>query len=100
MRDTQRESETQAEAEAGSLQGARCGTRSQISRIRPWAEDGAKLPSHPGCPLFVGFYSVFINCQVLLGLESKLNAGDMIEICKKCQGSSEEGLPAQTDVCR
>ena len=29
MIDTKRETETQAEAEAGSLQGARCGTRSQ-----------------------------------------------------------------------
>ena len=26
MRDTQREAETQAEGEAGSMQGARCGT--------------------------------------------------------------------------
>ena len=29
MRDTQREAETQAEGEASSLQGARCGTRSR-----------------------------------------------------------------------
>ena len=29
MRDTQREAETQAEGEAGSLQGAQCGTPSQ-----------------------------------------------------------------------
>ena len=29
MRDTQREAETQAEGEAGSLYGARCGTQSQ-----------------------------------------------------------------------
>ena len=28
MRDTQRKAETQAEGEAGSMQGARCGTRS------------------------------------------------------------------------
>ena len=28
MRDTQREAETQVEGEAGSMQGARCGTRS------------------------------------------------------------------------
>ena len=36
MRDTQRESETQAEGETGSMQGARRGTLSQDSRIRPW----------------------------------------------------------------
>ena len=37
MRDTERETETetQAEGEAGSLQGARCGTQSQDSRIMP-----------------------------------------------------------------
>ena len=50
MRDREREAETQAEGEAGSTQGARCGTRSLVSRITPWAEGGAKLLSHPGCP--------------------------------------------------
>ena len=50
MRDTEREAETQAEGEAGSTQGARHGTRFWVSRIRPWAEGGAKLLSHPGCP--------------------------------------------------
>ena len=38
MRDTKREAETQAGGEAGSMQGARHGTRSQVSRIMPWAE--------------------------------------------------------------
>ena len=44
-----REAETQAEGEAGSMQGAQCGTRSQVSRIRPWAAGSAKPLSHPGC---------------------------------------------------
>ena len=48
MRDTQREAETQAEGEAGSIQGAGHGTRSQVSRITPWTEGSAKLLSHPG----------------------------------------------------
>ena len=52
MRDTEREAETQAEGEAGSMQGARHGTQSQVSRIRPWTEGSAKLLSHPGCPVF------------------------------------------------
>ena len=45
MRDTEREreAETQAEGKAGSMQGARRGTQSQVSRIMPWAEGGAKL---------------------------------------------------------
>ena len=51
MRDTEREAETQAEGEAGSMQGAQHGTRSWISRIPPWAEGGAKPLSHLGCPL-------------------------------------------------
>ena len=38
MRDTEREAETQAAGETGSMQGAQCGTQSQIPRIRPWAE--------------------------------------------------------------
>ena len=38
MRDPQREAETQAEGEAGSMQGAQRGTRSRVSRIMPWAK--------------------------------------------------------------
>ena len=49
-REREREAETQAEGEAGSMQGARRGTRSQVSRITPWAEAGAKPLSHRGCP--------------------------------------------------
>ena len=48
--ESEREAETQAEGEAGSMKGARCGTRSQDSRIMPWAEGSAKPLSHPGCP--------------------------------------------------
>ena len=48
----EREAETQAEGEAGSMQGALCGTRSGVSRITPWAEGGAKLLSHRAAPKF------------------------------------------------
>ena len=34
----EREAETQAEGEAGSMQGAPCGTRSRVSRTTPWAK--------------------------------------------------------------
>ena len=47
---SEREAETQAEGEAGSMQGARRGTQSWGSRIRPWAEGGAKPLSYLGCP--------------------------------------------------
>ena len=50
MRDTEREAETQAEGEAGSMQGGQRGTQSWVSRITPWAKGGAKSLSHPGCP--------------------------------------------------
>ena len=55
MRDRDREAETQADGEAGSMQGAWCGTWSRVSRIMSWAEGGAKPPSHPGVPIFVFF---------------------------------------------
>ena len=41
--------EKDAEREAGSMQGARPGTPSWVSRITPWAEGGAKPLSHLGC---------------------------------------------------
>ena len=53
MKDTYTEREAQAEGEAGSMQGARRGTRSRVSRITPWAEGGAKPLSHRGCPYFL-----------------------------------------------
>ena len=37
-REQEREAETPAEGEAGSMQGDRCETRSQDSRLTPWAE--------------------------------------------------------------
>ena len=54
MRDTERERQrqrqTQAEGEATSMQGARLGTPSRVSRITPLTEGGAKPLSHEGCP--------------------------------------------------
>ena len=50
MRDREREAETQAEGEAGSTQGAPCGTRSQVSRVRLQAEGCAKPLGRRGCP--------------------------------------------------
>ena len=51
MKHTETEAETQAEEEAGFMQGAQRVPRSWVSRITPWAEGGAKLLSHRGCPL-------------------------------------------------
>ena len=61
MRDTERKAETQAEGEAGSMQGARCGTPSQVSRIMPRAAGGAKPLRPRGCPR-VSFLKDKSNC--------------------------------------
>ena len=66
-RERETETEIQAEGEAGSIQVARCGTRSQISGIMPWTEGGAKPLSHPGCPasyflMSKSEYSFYLKC--------------------------------------
>ena len=53
----EREAETQAEGEAGSMQGAQRGTRTWDSRIMPWAEGSAKLLSHQAA-LIGQFYTL------------------------------------------
>ena len=45
---THGEAETQAEGEAGSVQGARYGTRSWLPGSRPGPRADAKPLSHPG----------------------------------------------------
>ena len=54
-RERERERGRDTEGEAGSMQGARCGTGSRVSRITPQAAGGAKPLRHRGCPPF--FYS-------------------------------------------
>ena len=53
----EREAETQAEEEAGSMQGAQGGTPSWVSRIRSQAEGGAKPLNHLGCPILFSEYN-------------------------------------------
>ena len=50
MSNRKRERESEAEGEAGSMQGARHGTQSRVSRTTPQAEGGAKPLGHQGCP--------------------------------------------------
>ena len=54
---TQREAETQAEEEAGSLRGAQCGTQSWTPGSWPEPKADAQPLSHPGVPLF--FFFIF-----------------------------------------
>ena len=52
MRDTAREkAETQAEGEAGSMQGTWCGTRCLDSGITPWAKGRRSITEPPKRPL-------------------------------------------------
>ena len=48
--EAEREAETQAEGEAGSMQGARCGTPSWVSRIMTWAKGGCSTTEPLRCP--------------------------------------------------
>ena len=52
----EREAETQAEGEAGSMQGARRGTRSRVSRIASWAKGRRQTAEPPRDPCRFLFY--------------------------------------------
>ena len=51
MRDTRREAETEAEGEAGSLQGAPCRTLFQDPGIMPWADTQPLSPQGAPVPM-------------------------------------------------
>ena len=55
----EREAETQAEGEAGSMQGARRGTQSQVSKIRPWAKGRCSTAVPPRDPHAMTFKFCF-----------------------------------------
>ena len=63
MRDTykEREAETQAEGEAGSLQGAQCRTRFQVPGSRPEPKVDTKRLTHPGIPGFLVLAQIMIS---------------------------------------
>ena len=54
-RDNEIETETQAEGEAGSMQGARRGTRSRIPGSRPEPKADTQPLNHPSIPVFSDF---------------------------------------------
>ena len=64
------------------------GTQSRVSRIMPWAEGGAKLLSHPGCPEVVlndKFSSIFADRSHWIYVSGALEgAGDInLEFIRK-----------------
>ena len=54
--------------EAGSMQGARCGTRSWVSRIMPWAEGRRQTTEPPGLPMLVDLNGLSIPSWILRAL--------------------------------
>ena len=59
-REREREAETQAEGEAGSMHlGARCGIRSRVSRIAPWAKGRRQTAAPPRDPTKKVFIHTF-----------------------------------------
>ena len=60
MRDRERKAETQAEGEAGALQGARSGPD---SRITPWAEGKCSTSEPPRRPSLT---SLILNLSLVL----------------------------------
>ena len=60
MRDREREAETQAEGEAGSMQEAQRGTPYQVSRTKPWAKGRRCTAEPPRDPSFL-FLKYFIS---------------------------------------
>ena len=53
------------------MQGARRGTRSQFSRITPWAKGRRSTAEPPGLPVYLAFY---IQCLAISALNFGLYA--------------------------
>ena len=60
-RERERGADTQEEGEAGYMLGARCGTRSQDSRIAPWAKGRCQTAEPPRDPYFTSFKKLVGN---------------------------------------
>ena len=66
MRHTEREAETWAEREAGSMQGTRCGTPSQDPRIMTGAEGRHSTPEPSRCPIYVFICNyIFLTARIV-----------------------------------
>ena len=87
-----RERQRQAEGEAGSVQEARHGTRSWVSRITPRAAGGAKPLRHWGCPCCFlcwtkYFYSLALALSIPFPLRSVLQISKLQWLCLLKHGS-------------
>ena len=73
MRDTEREAESQAEGEAGSLWGAWCRTRSQDPRIMSWVKGKCSTTEPPRCPMYTLFLSIYHHLPISKIVTDKTN---------------------------
>ena len=64
----EREAETQGEGEAGSMPGALRGTRSQDSRITPWAKGRCLTAEPPRLPVSFSFLRAHDNLGPIAGM--------------------------------
>ena len=74
IRDRHREAETQAEGEAGSIQGVQWGTRPRTLGSWPELKADAQTLSHPGVPCYVfnrGYCIASCFCYCFLSLDEK-----------------------------
>ena len=62
---THTEAETQAEGEAGSLQGARCGLDSETPESRPEPKANTQPLNHPGAPYLLNYGQIQSKCRIL-----------------------------------
>ena len=63
------------------MQGARCGTRSRVSRIRPWAEGRRQTAEPPGLPrhtvdfIWKGGSPVYTGTYSYLAMPARTSVG-------------------------
>ena len=79
MRDTEREAETQAEREAGSMKEAQRGTLSQIPESSPGPKADAQPLSHPASHILL-----IIMRAPDLSMETRFNEQTISEPCEFC----------------
>ena len=103
MRHTQREAETQAEGDAGSLQGAQCRTRSRTQGSRPEPKAGTQLLSHPGVPDYFNISFLYVSFSRWLSSwwqNSCRNSRSNMHTpsCKKGQENHQLGSDSNPDL--
>ena len=86
MTDIQREAETQAEGEAGSLWGARCRTQTQDPQVTTRAEGRCSTTKPPRCPWFCFYYLLSLPqpyCIVSSCLSCSLEISSPLDVFNK-----------------